>query len=785
MEPGNQSNKPAQGQHWLGRVVSKASITWLFIVALIPGLAVGTVLFFAYQGDKREDLERGALQTIRVAANAIDKDMEGIASVLEVLASSPALLAGDFRSFHEQAAAVIAKQKLVNAVVLLDEQGVQRVNTLYPWGKLKARTGNAELLSRTLEHGGPQYSNLYIGGSTGIPYIAVQTRVIVHGKRYALTMAATTDRLARYLATLNLPTGWTSVIIDTAGKIVARNHQHAHWVGKPALPEFLEVSRGKDEGIVETVNLDGIMTLTAFKRAQTSGWVIAMGVPVELLRQGMLKSLLLGSLLAVICLGIGVLLALTFSHQIRRRLKDLETASELAAAGDLSMTVRESGPPELAKLARRFNEMQAARQMVRETQERVKRALLLLNESNTLVLAAEDERTLLGEICRLLVEQGGYQMAWVGFAVHDEAKTVAPLAAAGVELENLAALRVNWSDDSPDQDPTGMAIRTGSTRVIQDIPENPAAMPAGEAPEQSGCRSSIALPIVLDGQVVGALSIYASEPASFRPEEISLLERLAGNLSLGMERIRNRNRLAAAVKQLQAFTYAASHDLKSPLHRISSFASLLEKSQDTRLGDEGRMILAFIQENATRMTDLVKDLLDHAEIEQNSVRTRAINLRDSVLAIRNEMAEAIDEAGASIDIDVPDLPVAANPVALAQVLRNLLENALKYSRHSQPPAIFLSAVRCAHRVRLSVKDNGVGFDMKHHDRIFEIFHRLHSYNEFPGNGVGLALVKKAVEGMGGRVWAEGVPGEGATFTIELDAAHAPAVDQQPARLTGT
>jgi light-regulated signal transduction histidine kinase (bacteriophytochrome) len=167
------------------------------------------------------------------------------------------------------------------------------------------------------------------------------------------------------------------------------------------------------------------------------------------------------------------------------------------------------------------------------------------------------------------------------------------------------------------------------------------------------------------------------------------------------------------------------------------------------------------------MNHLIDDLLAHARLDQQAPVLRPENLSAAVRAALAERQEDIAEIGAEICLDPVDAWVRAESHGLIQVLRNLLENALKYSAGAKPPIIAIGGAVQGDCYRLWIRDNGIGFDMAYHDRIFEIFRRLHSYEEFPGNGVGLALVKKAMERMGGKVWAESTPGNGATFFLEF------------------
>jgi signal transduction histidine kinase len=167
------------------------------------------------------------------------------------------------------------------------------------------------------------------------------------------------------------------------------------------------------------------------------------------------------------------------------------------------------------------------------------------------------------------------------------------------------------------------------------------------------------------------------------------------------------------------------------------------------------------------MHQLIEDLLHYSRMERRSMQNISLNLPALVQAVVAERAAEIKRAGVQMHLAVPHITVHADRDGLAIVLRNLLENALKFSGNAQPPTVEIGA-RCeGNKAIIWARDNGIGFDMKFHDRIFEIFQRLQRAEDYPGTGIGLALVRKAMGRMGGRIWAESVPGEGATFYLEI------------------
>jgi PAS domain S-box-containing protein len=227
-------------------------------------------------------------------------------------------------------------------------------------------------------------------------------------------------------------------------------------------------------------------------------------------------------------------------------------------------------------------------------------------------------------------------------------------------------------------------------------------------------------------------------------------------------------RLSQANRELESFAYSVSHDLKSPLRSVEGFASLLLQEQGDALNAEGRNYLNRIQRATMHMARLISDLLAYCRIEELGRGLVPLRLTDEVNQVLEGMQNELDAQQARVRVHLPpDLLAMAHPQGLAMVMRNLIDNAMKFTRPGQLPEIEIEACALGPLVRLSVRDRGMGFDMKHHDRIFAIFQRLHRPDQIAGTGIGLAMVHKAVERMEGRIWAESTPGEGATFNIEL------------------
>ncbi len=219
-------------------------------------------------------------------------------------------------------------------------------------------------------------------------------------------------------------------------------------------------------------------------------------------------------------------------------------------------------------------------------------------------------------------------------------------------------------------------------------------------------------------------------------------------------------------KELEAFSYSVSHDLRAPLRHIAGYAELLGDFEGEKLSERGQRFLEHIGDSARFAGSLVDNLLSFSQMGRSALRRSDVDLGALVDAIRREMLP--DYEGREVQWHVQALPrVVADAAFLHLALRNLISNALKYSRDRTPAIIEIGAVEQMAETVVYVRDNGVGFDMAYVDKLFGVFQRLHRMEEFEGTGIGLASVRRIIERHDGRVWAQGSLGEGATFSFAL------------------
>jgi light-regulated signal transduction histidine kinase (bacteriophytochrome) len=231
------------------------------------------------------------------------------------------------------------------------------------------------------------------------------------------------------------------------------------------------------------------------------------------------------------------------------------------------------------------------------------------------------------------------------------------------------------------------------------------------------------------------------------------------------ERVRAQQALERTILDLRQFAYAASHDLRTPLRSISGFAQLLQKKHTGLVDEEASHWIARIVSGANRMERLIEDLLSYARLESQdrnlvSVDCAAV-VDDALQLLESEIRETRAEVTSG-----PLPTITGDQGQLVQLFQNLIGNAIKY-HGARPPRVHVSAQRRDGAWVFSVSDNGIGIEPGQHQRIFEIFRRLHTQREYPGTGIGLAVCRRVVERHGGTIWVESEPGQGSTFRFTI------------------
>jgi signal transduction histidine kinase len=298
-------------------------------------------------------------------------------------------------------------------------------------------------------------------------------------------------------------------------------------------------------------------------------------------------------------------------------------------------------------------------------------------------------------------------------------------------------------------------------------------------------QKQITIPILALAQTTKAISAgqdYSVRAQKFGNDEIGLLtdafnlmvdriqvqtkEITSFNQNLE-EIIKDRTReLRAANKELEAFSYSVSHDLRAPLRSIHGYMNIFLEEYGHLLDDEGKRLINTSISNGRHMGQLIDDLLAFSRLSRQALRKGDVSMRNMAASVWQEQGQS--DATNHITLHLQDLPPAqADSVTIKQVWTNLISNARKYSFHKANPTVEIGYERRGDDIVYFVRDNGAGFDMQYYDKLFGVFQRLHSQEEFEGTGVGLAIVQRIISRHGGKIWAESEVDKGATFYFTL------------------
>ncbi len=442
------------------------------------------------------------------------------------------------------------------------------------------------------------------------------------------------------------------------------------------------------------------------------------------------------------------------------------------------------------------------RKRAEEAQRHLNRELRAISNCNQALMRAEDEQTLLNDICSIICDQAGYRMAWVGYAEQDDARTVRPVAWAGVEEGYLATANITWADTERGRGPSGVAIRTGESVCVQDFTNDPYSLWRDNA-LQRGYRSSIALALKDEnGNTFGALNIYASEPNAFTPDEIRLMEELAADLAFGITVLRariERNRAEEEIRMLNqelehrveertadlvlardaaeaanqaksVFLSNMSHELRTPLNAILGFSNMMRK--DPLVHEGQRKNLDIINRSGEHLLTLINDVLEMAKIEAGRVQleNEPFDLGSMVRDVTDMMQMRAEEKGIKLLIDQSShFPryIVGDEARLRQVLINLMGNAIKFTQQGGVTLRLGTKKNKISHLQIEVEDSGTGIAPEDQQRIFEPFVQLGDQGGNKGTGLGLTITRQFVQLMGGSIGLESTPGKGSLFRVDL------------------
>lgn len=443
-----------------------------------------------------------------------------------------------------------------------------------------------------------------------------------------------------------------------------------------------------------------------------------------------------------------------------------------------------------------FNTLQdvTERKSAEEKIKHLNRVYAVLSGVNSMIVRVSERGELFREACRIAIEAGKFRLVHIAM-VDPEARRIRTVACAGDDPEfaqrdrplgpagGIAGAREGTSS---------RAIRSKRSVIANDIRPDSKNMAFPEEALKRGYHSAASFPLIVGGNAIGALSMWAAEPDYFDAQEVKLLEELAGDIAFAVEhldldqrvkqrtaelntaldslrtseaeleqRVQHRTaELESANHELEAFSYSVSHDLRAPLRHIDGFAQMLREDCAPALDASGMRYLEVITGSVKQMGQLIDDLLlfskmgrvemHQAQVSMDGLVTEAVKMQESEIGSR------------TVEWAIEPLPeVRGDRSMLRQVWANLLSNSVKYTRGR--PVAKVSIGYSSATGEFHVRDNGAGFDMTYADKLFGVFQRLHRTEEFEGTGVGLANVRRIITRHGGRIRAEGKVNEGANF----------------------
>lgn len=394
--------------------------------------------------------------------------------------------------------------------------------------------------------------------------------------------------VSRKLAEVPLPEGTTITVLDGEGRVLARHPDSQRWLGKSLrdAPFARLILQRRAEGTAESVDATGVARLYAFTPLQhgdSDRVFVSVGIP-RAVAHAQVEELYRQDLAALLLLVIAVTAVAWAGSRafVLRPLNTLIRSSERLAKGDLNTRVGLGNRfGEFGQLGQVFDLMAAALQRRRDEAEaherelrRINRALYTLSAGNRALVRAGDEASLLQAMCKVAVQTGGYRMAWVGRAEHDEQKSVQPVAQAGVDAAFLKGLGITWADSPGGAGPTGTAIRTGRPYVAQGLQSDPRYRPWHAKACERDIHSAMSLPLYVDQALWGAFTLYSDEPDAFDAAETELLSEMAEDLAYGLASLRTRARHEQAQATIQRLAY---YDAQTGLPNHASLQARLEE----------------------------------------------------------------------------------------------------------------------------------------------------------------------------------------------------------------
>ena len=543
----------------------------LVLLAVVPAFALITYSGFEHRQTLENDTLQDANRLARIVAVQHDELIAGSHQLLTSLARVPELrVDGSAEACHRILKDILALHNDYANLLVFRSNGDLFCAAVPPQGPMNV--ADRDYFRRTVTTKRLSVGELAFGRIVGKPVLVIAYPLLDLAGKIEAVLVTSIDFywLNRTLAASRLAEGTTLTLVDNRGTVLAHYPQGEGWVGKSLLKDhaaFSNILNDGGEAAFESVSRDNVSRLFSFVPVSVThlkGVYVGTGIPVSVAdsaeHRALVRNLLLMGAAALL---ISALAWFGSDVLVLRRLRALAQAATSLASGNLqARTGLREDAGELGQLGRAFDDMAQSLESRMQEIERVGRTLKTLSAGNHTLLRGTEETALLQDMCRVVVEEGGHSAAWVGYAEQDPQKTVRLVAHAGIGRDIIEDLRITWSETGFGLGPTGTAIRTQKPSISAGASTVPSFEPWRTKMIEYGIASVLALPLKINGNIIGSLTIHSTDPGAFSEPEVALFEELADDLGFGIGTLRLRaehERVTAAIE------HAAYHDALTDL----------------------------------------------------------------------------------------------------------------------------------------------------------------------------------------------------------------------------
>jgi len=590
-------------------------------------------------------------------------------------------------------------------------------------------------------------SPVYIDPYTGEPLIVMVIPVMDVFDEYQGFILAETNLKFMWDMVENLKVGERgyAYVVDRSGNLLAYKDTAQVLKGESTnyialVGEFINNTSTSSPGEASTYRgITSKLVVGSYVPLQIPDWAVVTEMPWDEAYQWVIQNAILEILISIVIALIAAMVGSAMARQLAKPLVNLmETASQISK-GNRSLQAEISGPLEVASLAFAFNDMTSQLQQTLENLE---------------VKIAERTQQLQET---LNFQQKILSASATGIIAYDDTGQCVLVNEASARLTNGTTeqlLTQNYHDIEAWKNFGLFDIAVEAHTQKKEIEKEVFIITTYGKEAWFNCRFNT---FESDGRTHLLLTFNDMTEHKRGEQQI---------LNLNQKLQAQANNLSAANKELEAFSYSVSHDLRAPLRAIHGFTNILVEDYASLLDEEGKRVCTVIQDNTTRMSQLIDNLLSFSRLSRAEIQSSPINMASLAKTMYQELVTPEEQQRINFEIDT--LPEAwGDPILIRQVWTNLISNAVKFTAKKEQAHIEIGSLSNEAEYIYYIKDNGAGFNMQYAEKLFGVFQRLHNEHEFEGTGVGLAIIQRILHRHGGRIWGEGEVNNGATFYFTL------------------